>query len=1185
MVETALPMYELGWIPNMTMWEDTLAFLLNLSKLDPLRVDTTASAKMQQAIEAAQAAGIAQTAVKELGKYLQGPDNEVVVKQLEGRLEGLLRAITEVKNLDQVETEIDEAEHKTVEASRLVGSLVWLLHKSGVKWEKKRSALEHAWSEADSLADSARACLISAVKTLGEKKIRFAFSPRPFGKIFWNGDTGDFKYDRDVQDHTPFDVTFSAIMNGKPLTQTITITPVPQLPSAAQDIIDQRITGYVVGSELENRYTPIKDGTKLFLTGLDLTLEKEHLEGSLENLIVFGHIVRIPDKLTFENGAVSLDIFARYVVFAPGASIDVSGKRGEENGGAIERNDVDNVGENGNVDKKDGEAKPTLPPEDGKEGKEGKKGRSGQAGGRIRIVAERIIGVPTLIANGGPGEKGTDGEKGHTGVRGERGKDEHIHKSGYGKFAGYAKIAGKPGDPGGKGGKGGKAGQRGDHGDGGNIFIHTVLPCPKDDLQVNPGQDLLTETDKEASGGPGGDGGAGGIGGTQLRGGGRYSDGSQGSTGDVGDDPPPAKIGERGKISRGSTGYSDLCSALVGQEHYASYGTPDSALISMVLFAAERLYLNAESEQDIEALGAILDYLLRVTAVAAGDSKIQAIHKRCSVLKANLAHGLDYFGKAPDYVDSLSFNENELFYTKFKDAAKDLEADYDKFWEQNRVEGQTRAAVISQIHRADALVVQKIEPKRKKLESEAKKNEELIDDLTKKAISKTTEVMKKVEEFKEELRRKQSYDTLIGVLSMAYSFVIVGTNVKPLLTNGLAVFENVFKEQPSSGSGNNLKEEKKNAEKGEEDKEQKQDDKKKPEELASAAFGKVKGSVQTIVNDYHRYFQNPQPTDLLKLALDEQDRQSFDKEIDRFLDIPKAEVLKEEVHKYFELVMQRNKAILERDSEMQQAYNIQAQIELIAKENTDLRKVITSTDDPTLPTLVQYMNSSTQLLKSYIIETLYMMSRSANCYTLENKPLRLTDYRVSTLEQQYAEIVKRLQEAARDNGPQSDSNCTLFIDDEAQLEQLRQYEPVWFSIPLNTNRPPTGPFGAIDRPMVYKIECYFDGLTSPSSHSKAVVTVEHSGFSYSYNEATGEVWSFTHAPRTILLSQYETDKKREGFYWGDLTEAGKHMMLSPFTVWGVQFKREAGDNGKFDLSTIKRVELQFSVKGKATPIH
>ena len=724
----------------------------------------------------------------------------------------------------------------------------------------------------------------------------------------------------------------------------------------------------------------------------------------------------------------------------------------------------------------------------------------------------------------------------------------------------------------------------------------------------------MTTADTDAEPGKGGLGGSGGKGGTgrptssrfhplgaegkaSTSDPGRYADGNTGPTGAAGDPAFDAEPGKSGRILKKSIGHSELCSALVGEAvDVKSHGNPDSALLSMVLFAVERLYLNAESEHDIEALKEVLGYLFRLTAdpvLAATQPKIQAIHQRCLLLQTNLACGLDYFGKAANFVPSLSLETNETFYRRFIDAAKDLQADYDDVWakdtEQKNWHDKFKEKIFSGKRLEDELNL-KVDA----LYSSAVVLNDSINSLADQAIIQLSVVEDKAAEFERQFEAWKNMQQLIGLVKMAWSIVMLGVNGKSLVTNGWPLLKDVVCELSGGGADqDNKAENDKGKPKGSEadqDKKAEEDkgkkEKQKREDQVVAAFGKVPGNLESCYKDYQKYFTSKNwKSDSVKIVTQDLDKDKFDKEMESYMEIQGAKELKEAVHKYLDLVAQRNEAIVEHDSAVLQAKNIEAQIGVAEADAEEMESQIQIGVDPQRPIFVQYLRSCMQVVKSFIIDTLYMMHRSADYCTLTQSPLRLADYRVSTLEKQYTETLRRLQTAAEDVGARSDDDHWLEIKDEAQLQQLRIGQPLWFSLPLNTNHPPIGPFAGVECPMVHKVECYFEGLkTDPSYPSaSATVAIMHSGVSYVYQEASGRIWSFAHAPRTISF-QYRVSDRDHKESSGDLTEGGKYIMLSPFALWGVQLQGSEAEKSKLDLSAIGKVEIVFTAKGATAPI-
>jgi hypothetical protein len=304
------------------------------------------------------------------------------------------------------------------------------------------------------------------------------------------------------------------------------------------------------------------------------------------------------------------------------------------------------------------------------------------------------------------------------------------------------------------------------------------------------------------------------------------------------------------------------------------------------------------------------------------------------------------------------------------------------------------------------------------------------------------------------------------------------------------------------------------------------------------------------------------------------------------LEVPGASDLKAEVHKYLDIVRQRNEAIVAHDSTLLQLANTRAQIGLADRDAAAVSRELQEGLDPQRPIFVQYLRGALQLLKSYVVETLHDMRRSAAYYTLEPVPFSVTDHRTSMLELQHQKILRVLQKSEEQVGALNDRWFWLEIRDDDSLARIRSGRPVWFGVALNRNAPPSGPFARAQRPMVHRISCVLDGLVplAPKPGLVATVSVMHAGVCGAYNDDRHKEMSFTFAPRTMAyqydVASGEPVRTEHGEVSGDLTEGGKFIMLSPFGFWGVQIAPEDGRNSQLDLSTIACIRISFLAKAK-----
>jgi hypothetical protein len=795
-----------------------------------------------------------------------------------------------------------------------------------------------------------------------------------------------------------------------------------------------------------------------------------------------------------------------------------------------------------------------------------------------------------LIANGGTGGRGQNGGqggKGKTGSPGLNDKTEAVGRLGMGARTSHVVQVGTAGGKGNKGGKGGCPGARGHHGHGGTALLHLVQPCVGARLEARPGQALrnpqLDPDAERGKGGPGGDGGVGGI---------DYSDNwsfktkrhGPGATGDEGDKGDDAKTqtrdGREGTTGCLSIGYGELGAEFARAAPQAeAEGSSDGTLLSLLLATIERRYLEACTAADLTAVQAGLAYLQRLTAPprpADASPRLAAIHARCKALAGNLARGLDLFGQSPDFVPSLDLEENKRFFLELAAVARAVEADRDRLLDRARDTHE----------RTDALQLE-LDRRRKQIDDDNHQRERLsrtvneldllIASLTTLALEKKTEAVAALETFKDRLADQQALQAAIGTLKIAWSAVSICMDGAPLLTEGLPLLKELLAAPAAPATIDN-----KAASDNKTQSQVKEPPKDDHKAHVVAAFGKVKGDVETIVRDYGSHFDKRSwDDDSIKFFGEGLDKASFQARIDKFLDVSGAAELKTLVGEYLDLTEKRNKLIVERDAALQQANTLEGQLQLAAQDAARLQLWRERTVAPGLPALLQYLGGSVQQSKARLIAALHMMARSVGYCTLSSVPMVLQDDRVSMLETQYAAILAAIHDAHERLGMPTRAVRSVVIESGPQLQRLKNGKPVWISIPVNTNRPPTGPFANLEQPFVFDVECHLDGAVSRSGSPKAyaTATITHTGTSFACNESIDppRVLSFTHRRRTVQFQTTLASGKKVMPESGDFTDRGRFMPLSPFAVWGVQYRPE--ENPDLDLSGVKRVELRFGVRG------
>jgi hypothetical protein len=120
---------------------------------------------------------------------------------------------------------VEDAAKATAFVRDIPGLIKVYHHAANKAWHEVRIA-----ESADRVVEflqSAASRLESAVTVLATEKIGFSVDPPPHGNISFAPDTGLFYYRRDQADKEPLKVRFSARIGGAPITQVVTVSPLP----------------------------------------------------------------------------------------------------------------------------------------------------------------------------------------------------------------------------------------------------------------------------------------------------------------------------------------------------------------------------------------------------------------------------------------------------------------------------------------------------------------------------------------------------------------------------------------------------------------------------------------------------------------------------------------------------------------------------------------------------------------------------------------------------------------------------------------------------------------------------------------------------------------------------------------------------------------------------------------------
>jgi hypothetical protein len=191
------------------------------------------------------------------------------------------------------------------------------------------------------------------------------------------------------------------------------------------------------------------------------------------------------------------------------------------------------------------------------------------------------------------------------------------------------------------------------------------------------------------------------------------------------------------------------------------------------------------------------------------------------------------------------------------------------------------------------------------------------------------------------------------------------------------------------------------------------------------AYGKWKKLTQTSTNPEAPTL----PDDGTKLIAI---KDSFDKQIAPFLDMPEAQKYKELMHTYISTADARNNTILELNSIYAQLGELHGEIAQAKQEIRDIDENSFLSFDPNLPLVRTFLNCANRRSKSEVAKLIYFMEKAYQYYAGEQAEVKIDDRSVALLQSATSSIRYRFDEAKRGFG----RPLQMFQRKEVKLDKI-----------------------------------------------------------------------------------------------------------------------------------------------------
>ncbi len=311
---------------------------------------------------------------------------------------------------------------------------------------------------------------------------------------------------------------------------------------------------------------------------------------------------------------------------------------------------------------------------------------------------------------------------------------------------------------------------------------------------------------------------------------------------------------------------------------------------------------------------------------------------------------------------------------------------------------------------------------------------------------------------------------------------------------------------------------------------------------------------------------------------------SFEKQLEPFLDLPAAQAYRDLLRSFVDLTKTRNDKQVAYTQARIQSQTATSQADKMAVEFAQTTTTLAQSTNPALDDEEQFLSGYLQTSKQWIMEMIDLKRRALMYRTLFSTPIKLNfrDIRVvdlrtasDRLDREWVYELNQLPGAGHPQ-PLNNPTFTLALSGNQDLRTLlAKTGEVVFTIPTDYSS-----FNRAGTSFVSVTEVALD-LTGVSSRSnRFTAQLEHQGSSTFVN-SDGKLMNFLHAPRLVNLDYNFTNGawvEGEQGTSGNLGQLDSYyILLSPFSTWRLKIVSDT----EVDWAAVDHLTFRF--KGTLIP--
>jgi hypothetical protein len=627
------------------------------------------------------------------------------------------------------------------------------------------------------------------------------------------------------------------------------------------------------------------------------------------------------------------------------------------------------------------------------------------------------------------------------------------------------------------------------------------------------------------------------------------------------------------------------------------FAHPDQC--AMLLQKAEMLYFSADPVVNRPAIvdaGNYLDRLIDRTSPFArlqpqdalykayNDSETQrklgsgdcvqtltSVFNNASILRQQLAHGLDYFGHLYNFAPLASYEFYSGQVNQMLVWFKDLEACYNNYFQASAADTERQNALAQALQTAKQ-VQGGAQSDADQLYAQARKTLTYIQSYEPAIASQHKQVSDLLITFKEKL--SNHFDFNLSALFSSMSVVAFAPESPWMWASQAGQTAYKFDTELVTDDGQSI-----------------------PKDYLVRQVSTIEGSVDSILEGYKRLsdgtLSEDDPGANLLLANRDALFQALDQVYSKF----KSDLseLKDAFQTYVNTLLERNQNIINYNAivlmsakKMEIVRDTQSKIDAINKQLTLGYK-------PDLPIMKAFVSRTYHQARQQVLETLYLQTRALQFWALSDDNLiaetigsyAVANINTSVLDAANIRISTEYRKAVESFGrgaqayPSNPDNKGIEIHlDDNQIQQLKHYNSLLINLPNpDSTDKSENPFAGFANVRLTKARLWLQNAST--SDNKLQIRLTHSG-SETLLSQSGDDYQFTHDRVTVIFNYNLSDNSinEDGDF--ELKPSGadqKYALLGPFTSWQIEIADL--ENKDLKLDNLTSAVLEFHITNYA----